>query len=78
MPDILDISIYGWRPNGDPVMFTNLTAPSDVMDLVRCGCMSGQCKCVFDKKTVAPSCVHVMCENEDPNTPADCDADDID
>ena len=73
---------YCWRLNGDSVMSRNLPAPSDVLKLVCCGCksgcVSGRCNCFRQKTCCTELCACDMCENEDLQTPADCDADDID
>ena len=70
------------KPIADNLGNEKCQAPSDVTDLVRCGfksgCVSGRCKCFRQKTCRTELFACDMCENEDPYTPADSDADDID
>ena len=77
MPDAIETSSYGWQLNGDPVMSTQLPAPADALELLRCGCKTGcesiRCKCVRQGASCTELCLCENCDNAEC-----CLADDLD
>ena len=60
----VEVSYYGYQLNDNPVMTTQLPAPDEVLEPLRCGWNtgfgSGHCKCSRQGTSCTELCIYVM------------------
>lgn len=88
-PNLPSPADFGWTEENNrwvPIMCTNPPAPSDVLELIKCGCLKSKCnscKCVWRKLPCSEMCAcegdPEKCENNsDKYDKAEVDDDDSD